>query len=252
VLITAAGPQMYDVLHDLALPTFRAYADRWGYDVRATDLAVDGTGADRGAQRAKWAKIALLRQALEDHALVVWLDADVLLLRHDEDVAAHLHPQHFQALVLEHVPSEHRVNPNTGVWVLRSGPAAFAFLDAVEAAGPQPGPWADQGAVLAALNWNRGDENYHWAGPGLGTEFLACTSWLPPGWNQPYLEHRDEDDLYNGDAASYTDRPSVPHPHALHFMGMTPASRYRRMTDVLSVAAPVRAAATFAVDATDF
>lgn len=79
------------------------------------------------------------------------MDGDVLVLRFDEDVADHLHPEHFQALALEQVPFEHRVNPNTGVWLLRSGPDAFDFLDAVEAAGQQPGPWADQGAVLAAL-----------------------------------------------------------------------------------------------------
>ena len=96
--------------------------------------------ADAGAQQAKWAKLRLLREALERYPLALWVDADVLLRRHDEDVATHLHPDHFQGLVLEHVPYEHRVNPNTGVWLMRSDPTAFAFLDAVEAAGPQPGP----------------------------------------------------------------------------------------------------------------
>jgi hypothetical protein len=35
VLVTAAGPQLREVLHDLALPSFRRYADCWGYHVRA-------------------------------------------------------------------------------------------------------------------------------------------------------------------------------------------------------------------------
>jgi len=135
--------------------------------------------------------------------------------------------------VLEHVPYEHRVNPNTGVWLMRSGPAAFAFLDAVEAAGPQPGPWADQGAVLAALGWDRGDERYHWARPGAGNAFLAGTSWLPVGWNQPYLGGGREDGCYNSSAASYEGRPVVVDPHALHFMGMTPSARYRCMAEVV-------------------
>ena len=224
---------MRDVLNDLALPTFGRWAERHGWVVLPQDLATDGSGADERAQRAKWTKIALLRDALRRHPLVLWLDADVLLLRDDEDVSAHLHPDHFQALVLEHVPSEHRVNPNTGVWLMRSCPDAFAFLDAVEQAGPQPGPWADQGAVLAALGWNRGDERYHWAGPGAGSRFLAGTSWLPPGWNQPWVEGRDEDGAFNSSAASYRDRPRVLDPHALHFMGMTPAARYRAMATVV-------------------
>jgi hypothetical protein len=231
-VVTAAGPQMRPVLHDLALPTFRTWARCWGWTVLPHDLASDGVGADHGAQSAKWAKLRLLRKALQQHPLVLWLDADVLLLGVEEDISTHLHPDSFQALALESVPAEHRVNPNTGVWLLRSCPQSLAFLDAVEEAGPQPGPWADQGAVLAALGWNRGDANYHWARPGEGSRFLAGTSWLPPGWNQPWVEDRTESDCFNSEACSYADRPRVPNPRALHFMGMAPAARYRAMAAV--------------------
>lgn len=229
VIVTAAGPSMRSVLHDLALPSFRHYARHWGWDVLAVDLDGDGVGADPGAQRAKWAKVGLLRQALHGHRLALWLDADVLLVRADEDITLHLHPGAFQALALEQVPHEHRVNPNTGVWLMRSDARSLAFLDAVEAAGPQPGPWSDQGAVLAALGWDRGDDRYHWAGPGPAGPHLAGTSWLPPGWNQPYLGGRSELESFNSSASSYEDRPQVRRPHALHFMGMTPAARQRHM-----------------------
>lgn len=237
VLVTAAGPRMRAALHDLALPTFRRYAERWGWDVVVEDLPADGAGADGGAQRAKWAKLRLLRQALEAHPLALWVDADVLLLRDDEDLTRHLHPRHFQALALEQVPSEHRVNPNTGVWLVRSCARAFAFLDEVEELGPQPGPWADQGAVLAALGWERGDLDYRWARPGRGSVHLAGTSWLPPGWNQPYQGPRHPQDCFNSSAASYLERPRVLDPHALHFMGMSPDARYEAMAQVAGRAA---------------
>jgi hypothetical protein len=223
---------MRAALHEVALPTFRSWADRWGWEVDTADLAADGVAADAGAQRAKWAKLGLLRDALRRAPLALWVDADVLILRDDEDVAVHLHPEAFQALALEQVPAEHRVNPNTGVWLLRSCPAAFAFLDAVEQAGMQPGPWADQGAVLVALGWDRGDERYHWARPGRGNAFLDGTSWLPTGWNQPWTGARQDGDSFNSPADSYAERPQVPRPHALHFMGMTPAARYRAMAAV--------------------
>ena len=232
VLISAAGPQMLTILRELALPTFEHFAARWGYVVHIEELPVDGVGADAGAQQAKWMKLSLLRDALTRFPLVLWLDADVLLVRTDEDVAGHLHPDHFQALVLEQVPFEHRINPNTGVWLMRSCPTAFEFLDAVRTAGPQPGPWADQGAVLTALGWDRGDDSYRWARPGHGSKFLARSSWLPPSWNQPYLGGRVDEDLFNGCAASYHGRPTVADPHAVHFMGMTPAARYRHMSAV--------------------
>src|SRR6266508_2488042 len=60
----------------------------------------------------------------------------------------------------------------------------------------------------------------------------AGTSWLPPGWNQPYLDGRTDEDGYNSSARSYADRPVVSHPHALHFMGLSPAARYRHMAAV--------------------
>src|SRR3954467_81093 len=101
IVVTAAGPQMQAALHELALPTFRRWADRHGWGVIAHDLAAEGAAADNGAQRAKWAKVGLLRDALRDHPLAVWIDADVLLMRDDEDVSIHLHPDAFQALALE-------------------------------------------------------------------------------------------------------------------------------------------------------
>jgi hypothetical protein len=228
---------MRAIMHQLARPGFQRYADRWGLDLRAVELQSDGAGADASAQRAKWAKITLMREALHEFPLALWLDADVLVARTDNDITAHMHPEHFQALAMEHVPAEHRVNPNTGVWLMRSCEAAFQFLDAVEAAGPQPGPWADQGAVLAALGWNRGDDHYHWARPGQGTLFLAGTSWLPSGWNQPYLQGRTTENCYNGSAASYLGRPTVSDPFAIHFMGMTPAAREQHMATVATALA---------------
>lgn len=234
-IVSAAGPRMRAALHELALPTFRRYADCWDWDVLVEDLPSDGAGADVAAQQAKWAKLRLLRQALETHAFALWVDADVLLLRDDEDVTSHLHRRHFQALALEQVPAEHRVNPNTGVWLLRSCVRAFAFLDEVEARGQQPGPWADQGAVLAALGWERGDLDYRWARPGRGSVHLAGTSWLPGGWNQPYVGERRPEDCFNSSADSYAERPRVPSPHALHFMGMSPEARYTAMSAVAGV-----------------
>ena len=234
LIVTAAGPAMREVLHDLALPTFQAYGDRWGYQVHAEALPVDGSGADPAAQRAKWQKLELLRNGLRTHRVVIWLDADVLLLRQDEDLAALLGPRSFQGLVLEHVPAEQRVNPNTGVWVLRSCPRSVAFLDAVQQAGPQPGPWSDQGAVLAALGWTRGDERYHGACAGPGNAFTRRTTWLPGRWNQPYLGPRDPADAVNSAADSYLDRPSHDDPCALHFMGMSAGARALRMGEVLA------------------
>lgn len=50
------------------------------------------------------AKVELLREALQEHPLALWIDADVLRTRDDEDVSIHLHLKGFQELALEQVP----------------------------------------------------------------------------------------------------------------------------------------------------
>ncbi len=229
---------MRTILRDLALPTFQRFADRWGYAVRAEELDHDGRGASETAQHAKWTKLALLREALADYPRALWLDADVLVVRFDENIVDHLHSEHFQALALEQVPYEHRVNPNTGVWLLRSCPEAFDFLDAVEAPANSRDRGRTRARSLAALGWRRGDHHYHWAGPGDGSPFLARTSWLPPGWNQPYVDGRDPDGCYNSDPESYATRPTVPDPHVVHFMGMTVEARAVHMARCAATVVP--------------
>ncbi len=221
-LVTAAGPRMRPVLNDLSLPTFARYASRWEWQLLVEDLVTDVGGT------AEWDKLRLIRQALEVYEQVLWLDAETLLLRDDQDVSEHLHPAHFQALGLEQVPSEHRINPTTGAWLVRSCPEAFAFLDAVHAVGPQTGQWAVQGAVLVALGWERGDAHYRWSRPGQGTSHLKGTSWLPQSWNQQLA----------GPRAEGTAR--VPDPHVLHFHDMSPTDQYRSMAQVIGVPSELR------------
>jgi hypothetical protein len=214
VIVTAAGPRMWHLLERYSLPTFQRFADRFAYDVLASRLDEDGASDDRRATNAaRWAKLPLLRQALESYDIVVWLDADVMICRFDDDIAAHLAPEKFQAFALEQVPQDRRVNPNTGVWVLRGGRQVSRFLHAVERAGQQAGPWADQAAVMKVLGWDRGGSIYHGAGPGAGSRFLRGTGWLPPSWNQLYA-------VPGEDAKSVHAIPRVQEPHALHFAGM--------------------------------
>jgi hypothetical protein len=214
-IVTAAGPNMMPLLENYALPTFERFADEHGYSVCVKKLENDDR--DRNgtqARTARWMKFSLLRNALSDYSIAVWLDADVMIRRTDEDVADNLHPDGFQALSLEQVPSEKRTNPNTGVWVMRSCQKAFDFLDAAEAAGEQPGKWMDQAAVMKALDWEMGeDHDYRWARPGRGNDYMQGTTWLPTGWNQPYLERSNNREACEG-------RAIVAEPHAIHYMGM--------------------------------
>ena len=231
-IITAAGPNMMPLLSKYSLPTFVEYANTFDYDLRVIPLEKDSM--DRKADLAKsarWHKISIMRDALTNSKVVIWLDADIMICRNDEDIISNLEPHDYQGFVLHDVPAENRINPNSGVWVMRQEQRSLDFLNTIETIGLPGGRWADQGAIMRALGWNLGDENYFGAKfPQHGSCFLEGTQWLPIGWNQPSFEDRQNLESYEG-------RPRVPNPHAVHFMAMTIE---QRMASMAKLAADLR------------
>jgi hypothetical protein len=175
VLITAADARMAGVLA-ASRSSLAAYAARHGYQ-----LTVDTTAQNWGREAARWRKLTMLREALTQHQLALWIDADAVICRHDRDIADDLPPRCFQGLVLERFPD--RVNPNTGVWVLRGDPIARELLDTMLRAGPPAHSWTDQAALCLALGWHLGDYHGSGARPGKLSRFARRTAWLPGEWN---------------------------------------------------------------------
>ena len=231
-ILTAAGPHMMPVLENFSLPSFEQFGRRNDYDVTVIRHQNDSLmRKDSLAVAARWQKMKLIKDALATYDIVLWLDADVILQRFDEDPLLYLEEDHYQGLVLHHVPAENRVNPNTGVWLLRREARTFNFLDKIESIGLPEGRWADQGAVMRALDWECGDEHYSGARYPSDDRQLDGVAWLPTGWNQPYTLNRPNPEAYEG-------RPLVSHPHAVHFMSMTIKDRMKEM-DTFNHAHPI-------------
>lgn len=222
-----AGPNMKPVL-DLSLPLFSEFADRHGYTLQVSHVSADD--ADRWSTTAKavrWQKVSFIESILKQNDFVVWFDADVLLRRIDTDILDSLDASDYQGLVLHSVPFEKRITPNTGVWVIRNTEKSFRFLDRVSKIGMTEGRWADQGAVLRALEWILGDEHYHGARmPDAPTQFIEGTTWLPLELNLPYRDNRP-------DAEEYAGRPTVDNPFAIHFSRMPIPDRVKFMREVI-------------------
>ena len=72
-LVTVGVGPMSGVL-ECALPTFRKFAERFGYDV------ILGNARWSFDRPAAWAKIPLILDALEKYDFVLWLDADTIIL----------------------------------------------------------------------------------------------------------------------------------------------------------------------------
>jgi hypothetical protein len=173
-----AGP--HAALLDVSEPTFRAYADRHGYEL------ITARDADP-ARPPAWAKVAMLREVLERFDLAVWIDADAVIVDGRRDIAGDLASDKQLGLV------SHGDVPNTGVMVWRAGEFARSLLAEMWANTRRiHHPWWENAALLDALGhpvpsfgrFSRLVPRRRAPGPSRwsdGVQFLA------PEWNWSYL-----------------------------------------------------------------
>jgi hypothetical protein len=174
-LLTYAIGQHRELL-DVARPSFERYAEAHGYK-----LVIPNRYLLPAGRSPHWAKVALLEDALSDHDLVVWLDADTMIVDVAHDVADDLVATAFQGLVMQQSASGW--SPSTGVWAMRSEQRSASFLEEVRGLGElERFVWHDQRAVMQALGWELPPAS---RGGGLvyASPHLAGTGWLPPEWN---------------------------------------------------------------------
>ncbi len=158
---------------DLALESFRPYAERHGYDL------VIGSG-DAGGRPPAWAKVVLARRLLDSYESVLWLDSDLVIVDGGRDLAEDVPAGAFQAMVEWDGPDGERA-PNTGVWFLRSTDTARAFLRAVWDADRYvhgTGMWENM-AVIDLLGYSTA-RPYHRVAQSPWRE---GTWFLPAAWN---------------------------------------------------------------------
>jgi galactosyl transferase GMA12/MNN10 family len=206
-----AGP--HEALLELSRPTFEAYARRHGYEL------ITSTEADPRRPPA-WSKVPMIREALSAYELVLWIDADAVIVDGSEDVAAELRPDRFLALVRH---GEREV-PNTGVMLWRAGDPARELLDRTwNARRFVDHPWWENAALLDALGYALPSaleprrrrlrrRQFHLARP---SPLLAGTQFLPLEWNSVYLDR-------------------APSPRIVHCVGVPVEQRARDMAAALS------------------
>jgi hypothetical protein len=164
----ALGPVL-----DQSLRTFRRFGARHGYDV------VVGAGTEAGGRAPAWAKIPLIRRLLDVYAVVLWVDADAIILDDSVDPLTVVAPGSYQALVKHRWMGQEQ--PCTGVWLLRSTDRAKALLDALWADDryAHEHPW-EQAALMALLGY----ESIAPGIPGRPTCWTQGTQWLDGEWDE--------------------------------------------------------------------
>lgn len=153
-------------------PSLRKLADLHGYDVLVEDAAVHADG-----RPPAWAKVRLLRSLIDRFDVVLWVDADAMVVAFDVDPIAEMRPDTFQGIVGQ--PKFHGA-PNTGVWLVQADDRARSFLDAVWAKTEHTdSPMWEQAAVYDLLGFRVP------TGEDVGsTSWREQTTWLAREWNE--------------------------------------------------------------------
>jgi hypothetical protein len=186
---------------DVALESFRPYAERHEYDL------IVGSGESDG-RPPSWAKVLLLRRLLDSYDEVLWLDSDMVVVDGAIDIATVVPEEAFQAMVCfrEH---DGGIMPNSGMWFLRACPTTREFLGALWACENHDGNglWENL-AVLELLGYTT-TRPFQFLQP---TTWTSGTHMLPGEWNHPMVDAR-----------------SAPGARILHFCFMSNEKRVRLM-----------------------
>lgn len=214
--LCSIGSGPHEALLEISRPTFAAYAERHGYEL------ITSTESDPGRPPA-WAKVPMVREALGSYDLVLWIDADAVIVDGSRDIADALEPDRFLGLVRH---GERQV-PNTGVMVWRAGERAVDLLDrAWSATRFVHHPWWENAALLDALGYDLPGElepsrarrlfarrrPFALARP---SGFLSGVQFLPLEWNSVYLDRAES-------------------PRIVHCVGVPVEQRARDMTASLT------------------
>jgi hypothetical protein len=133
-------------LMNVSLPTFARYAQKHGYDL----FVPSGEQLAGLSRPVPWGKVPLILSLLSaGYDAVLWLDADVGVIRHDKDILDDLPADAPMGLVVHRTPDG--AVPNSGVWLVRS-----AASETLESLWPLDGfrrsaGWWEQAALIAAL-----------------------------------------------------------------------------------------------------
>lgn len=162
---------------ELALPGFARFACRHGYDLLVSQCEAEG-------RPLSWGKIPALRKALADYDLVLWLDADCVIMDSQDDIAASVPAEAWQALVAWERCGSAAI-PSCGVWLLR--PPMLPILEAVwQNTARIDHFWWEQAALIELMGYEIIDRRIRMK---KSTELAERTCFLPMVWNSSPQHH---------------------------------------------------------------
>lgn len=188
IVTYAAGG--HEELLEVALPTYRAFAERHGYDLIAgspklTDLP------------PAWNKILLLHDAFRNYDEAIWFDCDLVVVDNRDDFP--LMNDNTSHSLVRHFEDNSEV-PNSGVWRLR--PSAAPLLEKMlELEVFRDHGWWEQAALMTLMGYTV---------PPQGSEFseTRCKCVNQTRW---YKECQFMRLMFNSHPNYRSDKPRIVH-----------------------------------------
>lgn len=200
LLSYGVGP--HEELLDIALPSFRRFADRHGYDLLLGNdlcrLLLNSRHTDRPPS---WWKVPLLETALFDYDEVLWVGADLVIVDTSEDVD--VPSDAWQALV-EHQTPDGNV-PGADFWLVRK-PMIAVLKQMWGMTHHITHGWWEQAALAELMGYDLQQRPLAVRGP---TGLHDRTWFLHPEWNLHLWEQREVDYPRVLHATMYDDRAAV-------------------------------------------
>lgn len=172
-ILCSLGAGAHAELLAMTTPTLEAWARRFGYDL---ELRTQLLAPERPPS---WSKVLQVLQHLRTHRVVLWVDADAVVVDGREDLAARVSEQRPLAMVA-HVYGGQTV-PNLGVFAVRTGEDTIDLLQRLwRMTGYVQHKWWENAAFLDVLGYDIATEPIVKARPSAWDDRVA---WLGPEWN---------------------------------------------------------------------
>lgn len=209
VVLCSIGAGPHEELLGITGPTFEGWARRHGYDL---DLRVTSPSPQRPPS---WGKVRVVAERLDTHDVVIWLDADTVVVDPAHDLAALVSRRKPLALVAHRYHGQ--TVPNLGVFVLRSTRSTRKLLADLWAMDQYlQHRWWENAALLDLLGYDISSEPIRMGRP---TRLNKRIVQLDVAWNSIDLD------------------PS-PTPIVKHYPGLSNDERRRRMLEDVASMAP--------------
>lgn len=152
-VITSFGTGYHSRLLSLSIPTLQLYAQNHQYDLFVPS---DSFFSETTKQLPPaWWKIDIIQYLLKQYDRVLWIDADVIICRFENDISESLDNSTDFGLVVHETPDGQI--PNSGVWLLN--PSCLNWLEHMKSYThfKRSECWWEQAALLHLMGINPDD-----------------------------------------------------------------------------------------------